>query len=163
MEFRVSVTYERSMAFEAARAYSLRAIGWVMPLATLLLVFGLGELLSAGDRSWLVGVGGTILVLGLAVAVATFVAPYRRALATFDRMASHTAEFVFDEDHLSVSSDLGQQQFAWRVIERVMRRPRIWFLVLRGATYITLPTAELSPDAQAFIQQQVVKHGGRVR
>jgi hypothetical protein len=155
MEYTVRVTYDRAMIGEAAWRYWRRSIGWVMPLASWLLLVVLVLLLRSGDRSWVVGVLGAILVLALAVAAAIFVVPYRRALARFQAMSSPSAEFVFRESGFAVRSELGASEVGWNTVERILRAKRVWLLVLRGATYLTLPLADLPREVREFIEQHV--------
>jgi YcxB-like protein len=163
MEYTVRVTYDRAMIGEAARQYGRRTVGWIMPVACLLLLFGLVGLLLGGDRSWVVGVFGAVLVLGMAAGVAVFVVPYRRALAKFEAMTSRSAESVFRESGFIVRSELGGSELAWSTVERILRAKRVWLLCLRGATYLTLPLADLPNEVRSFIEKHVHDNGGHVR
>jgi hypothetical protein len=160
MEYTVRVTYDRAMIGEGARRYWRRAIGWLMPTASLLILVALVELLARGDRSWVVGALGAILLVALTMAVVIFVVPYRRAMARFEAMASPSAEFVFRESGFAVRTDLGASEVSWSTVERILRATRVWLLVLRGATYLTLPIADLPAEVRTFIEQQVQKNGG---
>src|SRR5215207_7018873 len=128
MEHRVLVTYDRQMIAAAARQYSLRAIPWYQVVAFLVVLGLLTDLVLTGDRSWLVGAVAVILGLAAAVGVATFVVPYRRAMARFKLMASPTGEFVFSEAGVTVASELGRQELDWKLIPRVWRFERFWML-----------------------------------
>ena len=162
MEYRVQANYDREIIAEAARRYSWRSVRWSGLIAFVLVVLGLADMIASGDRSWLVGVLGALVVAAATVGVATFVVPYRRSLDKFERMPSRTAEFIFSEAGVSTSSDIGRSELSWKLIDRVWIYPRVWMIFLRGGTYMTLPAANLEEGTRAFIVDQVKQHGGRI-
>ncbi len=162
MEYRVRATYDHAIIAEAARRFSLRSIRWDGFVVFLVLVVVLGYMIASGNRSWWVGALGAITSLGAVVGIATFVVPYRRSLARFEQMRSRTGEFVFSESGIVTISDLGRQEFSWRLVDRVWIYPRLWMIFLRGANYMTLPTANVDDEARVFIRDQVKRNGGRI-
>ena len=158
----VRATYDREIIAEAARHFSLRSIRWDGFVVFLVLVGLLGYWIASGDRSWWVGALGAITVLGAVVGIATFVVPYRRSVARFERMPSRTGEFVFSERGIVTIADLGRQEFSWRLVDRVWIYPHLWMILLRDANYMTLPTPNLNEETRAFITDQVKRNGGRI-
>jgi hypothetical protein len=161
MEHRAHVVYDRDIIAEAARRYAFRSIRWDGFVAFLLLLGIVAYLIASGDRSWIVGFLATVVLLMAIVGVALYVVPYRRSLAHFERMSSKTADFSFTESGLRMSSDLGQQEFRWQLVDRVWTYPRIWLLFV-GGTYMTLPIGSLDEETKRFILEQIKQHGGRV-
>jgi len=161
MEYRAKVIYDRDVISEAARRFAFRSIRWDGFAVFFALGAALGYLLASGDRSWIVGVFGTVVLLMTIVGVALYVVPYRRSLARFERMSAKTAELSFTESGLSMTSDLGRQEFRWQLIERVWTYPRVWLLFV-GGTYMTLPPGNLDQETRAFVLDQIKQHGGRV-
>lgn len=160
MEYRAHVTYDRHVIAEAARRFALRSIRWDGFAVFAVLVVVLAYLVATGDRSWVVGLLGGVVLLATAVGVALYV-PYRRSLARFERMSSKRAELLFTEGGVRMTSDLGQQEFRWQLIERVWTYPRVWPLLV-GGTYMTLPAGNLDEDTKRFVLDQVKRHGGFV-
>ena len=161
MEYRAKVVYERDVISEAARRFVLRSIRWDGFAVFFALVAALGYLLATGDRSWIVGAVGAVVLLMAIFGVALYVVPYRRSLARFEGMSAKTAELSFTESGVRMTSDLGQQEFRWQLIDRVWTYPRVWLLFV-GGTYMTLPPGNLDEETKTFVLDHIKQHGGRV-
>jgi hypothetical protein len=162
MEYRAHVLYDRDLIAEAARRFVSRSIRWDGFAAFFVLVGVLAYLVATGDRSWIVGLVAAVVLLMAIVGVALYIVPYRRSLARFDRMSSKSADLLFTERSLRMTSDLGQQEFRWELIERVWLYPRVWLLFV-GGTYMTLPPGNMDEETKRFVLDQVRRHGGQVR
>ena len=162
MEHRAHVVYDRDLIAEAARRFVSRSIRWDGFAAFFVLVGVLAYLVATGDRSWIVGLVGAVVLLMAIVGVALYVVPYRRSLARFDRMSSKSADLLFTEGGLRMTTDLGQQEFRWKLIERVWTYPRVWLLFV-GGTYMTLPPGNMDEETKRFVLDQIRQHGGHVR
>jgi len=161
MEYRAKVVYERDVISEAARRFVLRSIRWDGFAVFFALVAALGYLLATGDRSWIVGAVGAVVLLMAIFGVALYVVPYRRSLARFEGMSAKTAELSFTESGVRMTSDLGQQEFRWQLIDRVWTYPRVWLLFV-GGTYMTLPPGNLDEETKTFVLDHIKQNGGRV-
>ena len=162
MEYRAHVLFDRDLIAEAARRFVSRSIRWDGFAAFFLLVGALAYLVASGDRSWIVGLVAAVVVMMALVGAALYVVPYRRSLARFDQMSSKSAEVLFTDRGLRITSDLGQQEFRWELIERAWLYPRVWLLFV-GGTYMTLPPGNLDEDTKRFVLDQIRRHGGHVR
>src|SRR5437867_5663296 len=162
MEHRAHVVYDRDIIAEAARRYAVRSIRWDGFAAFFVLLGVLAYLIANGDRSWVVGFLATVVLLMPIAGATIYVVPYRRSLASFERMSSKTADFSFAETGLRMSSDLGQQEFLWQLVDRVWTYPRVWLLFVGGA-YMTLPIGNLDEETKRFILEQIKHLGGRGR
>jgi len=161
MEYRAHVVYDRDVIAEAARRFAVRSIRWDGFAVFFLMVGVLAYLIAIGDQSWIVGLVGAVVLFAAIVGVALFVVPYRRSLARFDRMSTKSADVSFTESGLQMTSDLGQQEFRWQLVERAWTYPRVWLLFVSG-TYMTLPPRNLDDETRRFILEQIKRHGGRV-
>ena len=162
MEYQAHVVYDRDVISEAARRFVFRSIRWDGFAVFFALVAALGYLLASGDRSWVVGVVATAVVLIAIFGVALYVVPYRRSLARFERMSAKTAELSLTESGLRMTSDLGQQEFRWQLVDRLWAYPRVWLLFV-GGTYMTVPSGSLDDETKKFVLEQIKRHGGQVR
>jgi hypothetical protein len=161
VEHQAHVVYDRDVIAEAARRFALRSIRWDGFAVFGILLGALAYLIASGDRSWIVGAVAAVVLLMAIFGVALYVVPYRRSLSRFERMSSKTADLSFTESGLRMSSDLGQQEFRWQLVDRVWTYPRVWLLFV-GGTYMTLPPGSLGDETKSFVLDQIKKHGGRV-
>lgn len=162
MEHQAQVVYDREVIAEAARRFAFRSIRWDGFGVFFLLLGVLAYLVAGGDRSWIVGLVAAAVVLMAIFGVALYVVPYRRSVSRFGRMSSKAADLSFTETGLRMSSDLGQQEFRWQLIDRVWTYPRVWLLFV-GGTYMTLPVGNLDEETKGFVLDHIKQHGGRVR
>jgi hypothetical protein len=162
MEYRAHVVYDRDVIAEAARRFASRSIRWDGLAAFVVLLAIVGYLVATGDRSWVVGLFAAVALLMAIVGAALYVVPYRRSLGRFERMSSKTADLLFTDGGLRMTSDLGQQEFRWELIERVWTYPRVWLLFV-GGTYMTLPSGNLDEETKRFVLSRVRQQGGQVR
>jgi hypothetical protein len=161
VEHQAHVVYDREIIAEAARRFVLRSIRWDGFAVFFVLLGVLAYLIVSGDRSWIVGLVGALVVLMAIFGVALYVVPYRRSLSRFERMSSKTADLSFNESGLRTTSDLGQQEFRWQLVDRVWTYPHVWLLFV-GGTYMTLPPQDLDQETKRFVLDQIKRHGGRV-
>ena len=105
----------------------------------------LGALLALGDRSWLVGMLGTALILGAALAATLYVVHLRNALATFRAMGRPEATFRAEADVFTVRSGAGEATLPWSSVTEIWELPGVWLLMYSKASFSTLPVACLSP------------------
>ena len=160
MEYRAHVVYDRDVIAEAARRFAVRSIRWDGFAVFFVMVGLLAYLIATGDRSWVVGLVGAVVLFAAIIGIALYVVPYRRSLARFERMRTKSADLSFTESGLQMTSDLGQQEFRWQLVERAWTYPRVWLLFV-GGTYMTLPPRNLDEETRRFILEQIKQHGGR--
>jgi hypothetical protein len=147
MEYRAHVVYDRDLIAEAARRFASRSIRWDGFAAFFVLLGVLAYLTATGDRSWVIGLVAAVVLLMAIVGIALYVVPYRRSLARFDRMSSKSADLLFTEGGLRMTSDLGQTEFRWQLVERVWTYQRVWLLFV-GGSYMTLPPGNLDEETK---------------
>ncbi len=162
MEHHAQVTYDEAMIHEAAWHFAVRSIGWRGLLAFALILLALAYLIGSGDESWLVGALGVIAVLTAAMGVALYIVPRGRSLARLRDMPSQSAELIFGDSGITVTSEIARQEFPWRLIERIWTYPRFWMVFLRGANYMIIPMSTVDEAARAFIVDRVKQNGGHV-
>lgn len=162
MNAEITVTYSREVLEAAAKRFWLRSIGWSGFAAFGFLLIAFVVLLIRGDRSWYVPVGGTILVFAFAVGTAGYFIYKSRALSVFAQMREPKATMRFDDEGISVKSDLGSSQFRWVMIRKIWRFPDAWLLFYSNQSYSTLPINVVSDDLRRFIIDKVTSNGGKV-
>jgi hypothetical protein len=153
----VEVRYTEALARDAVRAFYWRtlsrAYGWLFVLvipATLVV-----SLLLEGDRSWLVGALGALLLSLLAYLVAVYRAHYRNTVGAFRRLATPLGRFVFSDSGVSIASDAGTATLPWTAIERVWAFPEFWLFLMSSSSFFTFPIDGVGEDVLAFIRGKV--------
>jgi hypothetical protein len=162
MTHNATLVYDTSLIREAAFCFWRRTVGWLFLVALSLVTVSLFAFLMKGDRSWLVGVLGSVLVIGCGFVIAIFAVHYRNAMRKFQKMSSYAATLVATETSFTFSSDLGSSTLPWAAVTEVWRCKRVWLLLFSKAQFVTLPLAALSPELQGFVLKQVQLHGGKV-
>jgi hypothetical protein len=108
-------------------------------------------LLLRGDRSWLVGVMGAVLV----VFVGGFLALWGMHRAQMSRklaaIHSRQAEVVLDAETITVRAESGSTSLPWNGFTEVWKLPDCWLLFLAPNSHITLPLRGVPQEALDFI------------
>jgi hypothetical protein len=79
----VSLHYSEALLRRAVAASWWRTLGRTYVLACFLLVLALSYLVAMGDRSWWVGLWGTVFGLGVAFGVLLYAVHYRHTIGRF--------------------------------------------------------------------------------
>jgi hypothetical protein len=140
----------------------LRFVNWHGFLALALSVVLFLYLLFTGERSWLLGVSGTVTLLGIIFALRLYFAYLGRALGRFERMKSKSVQITFTDESFSTTTDLGSGSVNWNNIRFIWRFPDVWLLFLEWNNFMSLPTENLDDEVKAFIVERVQGHGGKV-
>jgi hypothetical protein len=154
--------YSEALIRRAVWAFWRRVVGWRFVGATAFVLACLIYNLWLGDRSWWVGVSGSLVGFALLVALALYVVHYRGSIGRFRRMKSPHATFEASEERFRVSSDVGASEFSWSVITEVWQFEDFWLLFFSRGQFITLPLADLDSDARHLIAERIREHGGKV-
>jgi len=79
----------------------------------------------------------------------------RNSLDKYHEMGVHGAHVVADDLTFTVRSDIGMSQLPWRMLADVLETPETLVVVMRNRSMFGIPTSGVSPDALAFIRQQI--------
>src|SRR5262249_39545195 len=106
------------------------------------------------DRSWLVGFLSATILFAAAFIVAVFLSHYRHTIGLFRQMRSPEATLAYDEQHFTLTSELGSTTMPWSAITEVWRYPRYWLLIFSPSQFVTLPIDCLDQDTKDFISRK---------
>ncbi|HET7330603.1 YcxB family protein [Dyella sp.] len=162
MELRASLTYSPSLIRQAVWAFWRRVVGLQFPAALILITIGLVALLRSGDRSWLVGVVASVLILGTLFMVALFLVHYRNSTQKLRAMGAPQAELIATHSSLSLSSGAGTVSLPWSSVSEVWQFPTFWLLLFSKNQFSTLPLADVSTELRKFMLQRVGEAGGKI-
>lgn len=155
----VVLRYSEPLLREAVRAFFLRAVyrqlGARFFVVLALIVGAVAFLLLQYDRSVLLGfllatLGFVAVFLG-----SIYVGHYRNTIGRFRKMKSAQATLIYDEQQLTLTSELGSSTLPWSVVAEVWQFRRFWLLLLSPAQFVTLPLDCLDAATQEFILRKV--------
>jgi hypothetical protein len=158
----IRLHYSEGLIRRAVQAFWWRTTGWRYVGAFLVVLGSFSYLLWSGDRSWVVGLSGSGLVLAVAFAVALYAIHYRASVGRFRRMRKPEANIELGEERFRVSSDVGTSELAWSAVTEVWLFPEFLLLFLSAAHFITLPTADLDTNSRDFILAKARSNGAKV-
>lgn len=159
MKYETKAHYSDPLIRSVTRQFLRRFLGLDYFVALALMVLVLVYMIGVGDRSWYVGVVGSLVVLGIGVAVAAWVSYHRRAFAAFRRMAEPVVNFTFDDDGIAFASDLGEGRMKWKALREIWCLNDAWLIFVDRGVYSTLPADCLTADIRDFIRAKAKEHG----
>jgi len=162
MQHRATLKYSERLVAQAVRLYWRKTVGFGLLVAVTIMIAFLGWRLVDGDRSWVVGLGAAVVLLGVFMPVTVYVVHYRNSISKFREMSQPVAELVADEDTITISSDLGSSSLKWELVKEVWRFETLWLLLFSKSQFVTLPLEDLPGPLQAFILDRVKSAGGKI-
>lgn len=162
MKTAITLRYSEKLIRSAVRAFWWRSTGWSYIGSLVLVLVVVAYDVSAGDRSWVVGVLGCLLVMAVIVSVALYAVHYRGSLGRLRRMSVPQAVFEPAEETFKISSDVGMVELPWGAVKEVWRFPAFWLLFTSRAQFITLPLEDLDSEVQQFVLDNIRTHGGKI-
>jgi hypothetical protein len=115
-----------------------------------------------GDRTWVVGLLGAVVALGVLFPALVYVVHYRNSMSKFREMAEPVAEFIADDDAFTLTSDRGTTTLKWSSIREVWRYDLLWLLLFSRAQFVTVPLDGVSEQMRAFVLKRIRASGGKV-
>lgn len=159
MKHEVTAEYTEALVKTATRRFLAKLLGWDYLVAWLVILSAVVVLVVLGQRGWLVGALGAVLMIGALVAGIVRVVAHRRALGTLRKMNNPVATFTFDDVGICVSSDLSTGTLKWQAVEKLWCFPEAWLLFIGKGVYSTLPTACLTEEVKQFIVEKLKGQG----
>lgn len=154
--------YSEALIREGILAYWRKQIGITFPLVAMLLGAYFGYLVVAGNRSWWVGVLGTVVVLAFATMAASYFVHLGRSLKRLRRMKSPEAVLELGEERFKVTSDIGSSEIQWSLVRKLWRFENIWILFFSGDEFMLIPAAELPLEVRSFIEAKLVANDAEI-
>ena len=158
----IKLEYSEVFIRDAIRHYWWKQIGPVFPLVTLSLTVFLVYRLIDGDRTWLIGALGAVIILGLATMIAIYVVHLRRALQRLERMKKPEATLELGEDQFRISSDVGSSEIKWSLISHLWCFDNVWLLFFSAGEFMTLPINDMSAESKSFLISKAKANGAKI-
>jgi hypothetical protein len=160
-KYRATLTYTEPLVARAVILYWRRSIGIGLVVAVLVTIAALLWLVTNGDRTWMVGLLGAVVALGISFPALVYVVHYRNSMGKFREMGNPVAEFIVDDDAFTLASDRGTTTLKWTAIREVWRFESLWLLLFSRAQFVTVPLDGVSEQMRAFVLERIKASGGK--
>ena len=157
-----TLRFSPALVRSAVFGFWWRSIGLRYLLVQSVLAHCVAWLALQGDRSWMIGAFGAVLIFGATIPVVLLVTQYRQALAKLRGMKNPEARIAVGEAGLTITSDGARSEIPWSMVIGVWRFSGFWLLVFSRSQFITIPLESVPLDAQSRIVASVEKAGGKV-
>lgn len=158
----IKLQYSEDFIREAIRSYWWKQVGPILPVVTVLLSLFLAYRIVNGDRTWLVGILGTVIIFSLVVMAASYYVHLRRGLQRLERMEKPVATLELGEEQFRIQSDVGSSEIKWSLISQVWRFEKVWLLFFSAGEFMTLPIEGMSPESKSFILSKIKASGAKI-
>lgn len=159
---RAVLNFNPPLLRQAVRGFWWRVTGLRFFMALVAVAIGFVVSILEGDTSWVTGVLGSVLVVGILFSVSLYVVHHRNTFQKLRDMGSPQATLEASDNALSLSSGAGSATIPWAAIVEIWKLKGCWLLLLSKSQFFTLPLADVSPELEAFILAKVQVSGGRV-
>lgn len=158
----MTLHYSEALVRRAVKAFWWRRTGWSYFLAFSVVLVNFALLIWSGDRSWKVGLLGTVFGIAVVAAALLYVMHYRASIARFRRMKKPEATLEVGKDRFRVVSDVGSTEITWCAVTELWCLREFWLLFFSESQFMTLPTADLDSTAREFIVTRLASHGVKI-
>ena len=155
------IRYSEALLRQAARRWWWRGKGGLYWTFMAVVAAGYALTLWGDPAGWASGAYGALIVLYAMLMVAGYALPLRRSLGVFRTMTDGAATLRLRDDTFEIASAAGRVEIPWMSVASIDAGPDVWLVVYSEAQYSTLPAADLTPEARAFIAARVRAAGGR--
>jgi hypothetical protein len=148
---RATLTYSAELVQRAAFSFWLRGIGWKALLTMVALMAVLAWEIHSGNRSWMVGAFGTLLLVGVGMVMVIFFGHLRHSLDNFRKLKVPKATFVVEDDGFSLTSEMGSSTMRWDAVYAIWKFDGFWLMLFSRNQFVTLPLADIPEQMREFI------------
>jgi hypothetical protein len=159
----VTLVYTEALVRQSVRRFCGRTIGWLYPAVLLATAAVVVWLIIGGNRTWIVGVIGTVVCLGVLFTVVLYRNQMSASLVKFRALQGRPVTFAGSADRIVVHTHASMSEVPWEAITEVWQYPDCWLLLFSRAHFMTFPLDGVSAEARSFLLERVTAHGGRVR
>ena len=158
-DVRFTIQYDETVMRGAVNTFMKRrllsGIGVLGMLAIAVTVATLASLLWQGDRSWVVGAIGTVLVLFVAVFGSIW--RWRRVemRAKLAAIPSKQAIVTLTDASIAIETEAGGTSLPWTTFTELWKLERCWLLFLAHNSFVTLPTDGVAGDILELIESRL--------
>ncbi|WP_198147282.1 YcxB family protein [Gilvimarinus polysaccharolyticus] len=158
----IKLEYSKPLIKRSIKDYWWRQVG---PLFLAVAIFMIGFLIYRivqGDRSWLVGLVGAIVIMAVVIMVASYVVHLKRSLSKLGSMGKPEATLELEDNRFRISSGAGSSEVEWSLITKVWCFNETWLLFFSAGEFMTLPIKNISNENKKYILSKFEKAGAKV-
>lgn len=133
----------------------VQGMGWSGLLAFGLCAGILIYLVLRGDRSWLAGVIGAVLLLFVTGFFALWLVHHHNMRAKLKAIPSRQARVSLDDRIITFSAESGVTTLPWTGFTEVWKLPDCWLLFLAENNFVTVPLKDVPQEALDFIERHL--------
>jgi hypothetical protein len=153
--------YTEELVRSAVLSFWRRSVSWKLIAAIAICVAGFAFLLMSGDRSWSIGVLGTVLFFAVLLVAMIYVVHLRQSLQKLRALGNPVATFAAEEGSFTVTSDVGTSTFRWSAVHDIWQFERYWLLLLSRAQFVTLPLIDIPGEMRSYVLERVMASRAR--
>jgi hypothetical protein len=163
MSFETTLTYSEPLIRQAVFSYWRRSVGFLFVSVLLAMTVWFIVMLTQGDKSWQVGVFGTVIGFGFFISGSIYVVQYKFTMAKFRAIGSPQSTFRADVSSFTFASGIGTSTLQWSTVKEIWQFQNVWLLLYSRGSFSMLPLANLSPELRAFVVERVQASGGKIK
>ena len=156
-----TLEYSRPLIKRVVRDYWVRHIGVSLPLVTGSMLALFVFLLWRGDRSWLVGLLGTVVLFSCSFMAAMYSIHMKNSTARLKATGDSTAILELSDEALRLESQAGVSELPYDSVSDVWFREDYWVLFLGPNQFFTIPTKNLDEDFSKFFRSKLDTRNNR--
>jgi hypothetical protein len=145
---KITLNYSESIVKVSVKAFWWKQIGKSFLVALSFIAIVLFYSLYKGERSWFIGMLGTILFIGVALLVGSYFVYYYRSMHRLQRMGNQKAILEFNQETFRITSDLGSTEIKWSLIKKIQILKQCWLIYFTESETMTLPIANLNTESR---------------
>ena len=158
----IKLEYSKPLIMRAIKAYWWRQVGPLFLMATIFMAGFLIYRVVQGDRSWLIGLIGTVVFMAVTIMVASYLVHLKRSLSKLELMGKPEATLELEDDRFRVSSGSGSSEIEWSLIKQVWCFDEVWLLFFSAGEFMTLPIKNVSAESKELIISKLKMVGAKV-
>jgi len=141
-----TVQYSETLIRRAVTRAIVRLLGPLFFVAIAIVTAATVFEVAQGDRGWLVGVGGTVVFLGILIPIAAIRSHVKVALEKLSGMEHGRGQVELSGGQLHLASRLGTMSLPLERVTSIWRYPEYWVLLSGRSILMTLPLEGLSGE-----------------
>jgi hypothetical protein len=155
-----TLSYTEQVIRRAVFLFWLHGIGWkvLLTMATLVVVLALE--VASGNRSWVAGSIGSLLLVGTGLVMLIYVVHLRQSMDKFRKLAVPKATFVVEADSFSLTTDLGSSTMKWEAVYAIWKFDGLWLMLFSRSQFVTLPLVDIPEPMRECILSRTTRHVG---
>ncbi len=158
----ITLIYSEDLLKKAVRSFWWRSVGPLFVLVLLAMLAGTIYFVLKGERSWLVGAMGSVVLMGFLFSSVLYINHYRNTLGKFRELKGSNSTFKMNPDCFELESIIGTSTMNWSSVTELWQFKDYWLIFLSKAQFFTLPSSCLTDSNRESIIDYIKAAGGKI-